>query len=102
MSAITVVELWFGIEVETKASRARRRRRWLEKLLRRMEIVPLDKAIARVQARIWARLAQAGQVIGHYDLTVAATAIYRDWGVATFNATEFRHVPRLNVVVPEP
>jgi tRNA(fMet)-specific endonuclease VapC len=102
VSAITVVELWFGIEVETNAARAKRRRRWLEKLLHRMEVVPLDQAIARVQARIWAQLAQAGQIIGHYDLTVAATAIYRDWGVATFNAKEFRHVPGLDVIVPAP
>ena len=40
-SAITVSELWFGIEVETDAARARRRRRWLEKTFRRLEIVPL-------------------------------------------------------------
>ncbi|MEI6779812.1 MAG: hypothetical protein WCQ21_02725 [Verrucomicrobiota bacterium] len=30
-SAITVSELWFGIEVETDAARGRRRRRWLER-----------------------------------------------------------------------
>jgi hypothetical protein len=38
-SAITASELWFGIEVETVVARARRRRRWIEKLLRRLEIV---------------------------------------------------------------
>lgn len=100
VSAITVVELWFGVEVETNATRSRRRRRWLEKLLRRIEVVPLDQAIARTQARLWARLSQEGQSIGNNDLIVAATAVYRDWSVATFNAAEFRHVPELDVIVP--
>jgi dihydrofolate synthase/folylpolyglutamate synthase len=54
ISAITLSGLWFGIEVETDAARARRRRRWLEKTFRRLEIVPLDTAGARVHARLWA------------------------------------------------
>ncbi|MBI5386190.1 MAG: PIN domain-containing protein [Verrucomicrobia bacterium] len=60
VSAITLAELWFGIEVETDATRARRRRRWLEKTFRRLEIVPLDDALARVHARLWAELASMG------------------------------------------
>lgn len=45
-SAITLSELWFGIEVDTDTARARRRRRWLEKAFRRLEVVPLDTALA--------------------------------------------------------
>ena len=62
-SAITVSELWFGIEIEADAARARRRRRWLEKTFRRLEIVPLDAALARVHARLWAQLSDAGRAI---------------------------------------
>jgi tRNA(fMet)-specific endonuclease VapC len=100
VSAITWSELWFGIEVETDAARFRRRRRWLEKTLRPVEIVPFDAAVARIHARIWAQLAQVGQMVGSYDLIVAATALHRRWGVATLNAAEFRHVPGLRVVQP--
>ena len=76
-SAITLSELWFGIEVEPDGARRRRRRRWLEKTIRRLEIVPLDAAVARVHARLWARLSAAGQMIGPHDLIVAATAVHR-------------------------
>ena len=98
--AITVSELWFGIEIETDATRARRRRRWLEKTFRRLEVVPLDAVLARVHARIWAQLSAAGQMIGPHDLLVAAAAVHRRWAVATFNAAEFRHVRGLEVVEP--
>jgi tRNA(fMet)-specific endonuclease VapC len=99
-SVITFSELWFGIEVEVDASRARRRRRWIEKLFRRLEVVPVDTRVARTHARIWAQLSSSGQMIGPHDLIVAATALQRRWAVATFNAREFRHVRGLEVVEP--
>lgn len=101
ISAITASELWFGIEVEKDAARARRRRRWLTKTFRRLEIVPLDSALAHVHARLWAQLSAKGQMIGPHDLIVAATALHRDWAVATFNVEEFRHIRRLTVVEPQ-
>jgi tRNA(fMet)-specific endonuclease VapC len=100
VSAITFSELWFGIEVEAEAGRARRRRRWIEKLFRRLEVVPMDTRVARTHARIWAQLTASGQMIGPHDLIVAATALQRRWAVATFNAHEFRHVRGLEVVEP--
>lgn len=100
VSAITVSELWFGVEVETDAARAKRRRRWLEKTFRRLEVVPMDAAWARVHARLWAELSGAGQMIGPHDLIVAATAVHRRWAVGTFNADEFRRLRGLEVVEP--
>lgn len=99
-SAITLSELWFGIEVETDAARGRRRRRWLEKTFRRLEVVVLDAGVARVHASLWAQLSDAGQMIGPHDLIVAATAMHRRWAVATFNAAEFRHIHGLEVIEP--
>jgi predicted nucleic acid-binding protein len=100
VSAITLSELWYGIEVEESVTRARRRRRWLEKSLRRLEIVPVDTEVARIHSRIWAQLSKAGKMIGPHDLIVAATALRRRWAVATFNAREFRHVHGLEVIEP--
>ena len=100
VSVITLSELWFGIELEEDAARARRRRRWTEKLFQRLEVVPMDARIARTHARIWAQLAALGQMIGPHDLIVAATALQRRWAVATFNAREFRHVRDLEVIEP--
>jgi predicted nucleic acid-binding protein len=100
VSAITFSELWFGIEADGNAVRARRRRRWLEKAFRRLEIAPLDARVARVHARIWAALAASGRMMGPHDLIVAATAVQRRWAVATFNVGEFRHVRGLEVIHP--
>ncbi len=100
VSAITFSELWFGIEADENAARARRRRRWLDKTFRRLEVVSLDTRVARVHARAWAQLSKAGKMIGPHDLIVAATALARRWAVATFNAREFRHVTGLEVVEP--
>jgi tRNA(fMet)-specific endonuclease VapC len=100
ISAITLSELWFGIEVEESAARARRRRRWIEKSFKRLEVVALDRRVARVHSRLWAQLTKAGAMIGPHDLIVAATALSRRWAVATFNAEEFKHVPNLKVIEP--
>lgn len=99
-SVIAFSELWFGVELERNAAKARRHRRWLEKSFRRLEVVPLDAGISRVHARLWARLFRAGQMIGPHDLILAATALHRNWAVATFNVREFRYVPDLEVIEP--
>jgi predicted nucleic acid-binding protein len=101
VSAITLSELWFGIESEPDPTRRRRRRRWLEKTSRRLEVVPLDAALARIHARVWVQLSAAGLVIGPHDLIIAATAIHRRWALATFNEAEFRHVRGLEVIKPQ-
>jgi len=100
VSAITISELWYGIEGESNAARSRRRRRWLEKTIRRLEIVPLDASVARIHARLWLQLSESGLMIGPHDLIVAATAMHRRWAVVTFNAAEFRHVRGLVVIEP--
>jgi tRNA(fMet)-specific endonuclease VapC len=100
VSVVAFSELWFGIEVETDAARKRRRRRWIEKLFRRLEIIPVDARVARTHARIWAQLSASGLMVGPHDLIVAATALQRRWAVATFNAREFRHIHGLEVVEP--
>jgi predicted nucleic acid-binding protein len=100
VSAITFSEVWFGIEAEKSKARAVRRRRWLEKTFRRLEVMSLDARVARIHARVWFQLSEAGRMIGPHDLIVAATAISRSWAVATFNVQEFNQVPGLAVVEP--
>ena len=100
ISAITFSELRFGIEAEKNSIRARRRRRWFTKALRRVEIVPFDSRVALIHSRLWATLTEAGQMIGPHDLIIGATAVYREWSVVTFNAREFRHIQDLDVIEP--
>ena len=67
---------------------------------RRLEIVPFDSQVVLTHSRLSVKLAEAGKMIGPHDLIVAATALYRDWSVVTFNAREFRHIQSLDVIEP--
>jgi tRNA(fMet)-specific endonuclease VapC len=100
LSAISYSELWFGIEIDDDSARRKRRQRWLQKSIRRLEVVPFDFTISRTHSRLWAQLSKKGQLIGPHDLIVAATAVRRRWAVATFNVAEFQHVSGLTVVSP--
>jgi tRNA(fMet)-specific endonuclease VapC len=98
VSAITFSELSFGVDFDFSAARGRRRRRWLEKTFRRLEIVAFDEAVARHHARLWVQLTKKGLTVGPHDLIVAATAMHRHWCVATFNGAEFKLISGLKVV----
>jgi predicted nucleic acid-binding protein len=100
VSAITLSELCFGVDFDLNAARGRRRRRWLEKTFRRLEIAAFDDAVARHHARLWVQLTKKGMTVGPHDLIVAATAMHRRWSVATFNGAEFRLIDGLDVIEP--
>src|ERR1022692_2661568 len=99
IAAITVAELWHGVE---RASGLRRRSRetFLRELILPLTVIAYSEEIAYEHARIWAELEAKGKMIGHYDLIVAATAIIRDCSVATFNTRHFKQVPGLKVITP--
>jgi tRNA(fMet)-specific endonuclease VapC len=99
IAAITVAELWHGVE---RASGARRevRRHYLQTFLAPLPIIPYTEQTAYEHARIWARLTASGKMVGYYDLIVAATAIERGSAVATFNRRHFEPVMGLKVIEP--
>ena len=100
IAAITVAELWHGVERADAANRAK-----LEKYVRSaiegMRVIPYTEAIALEHARIWAELEASGKMIGYYDLIVAATALERGSEVATFNERHFLAVRGLKVIKPK-
>ena len=99
IAAITVAELWHGVE---RASGARRlaRKSYLTAVTDLLPVVDYTEEVAHEHARIWARLDAVGKMPGYYDLIVAATALVRGSAVATFNARHFSAVPGLKVIVP--
>jgi predicted nucleic acid-binding protein len=97
VTAITVAELWHGVERASGAQKDRRRE-YLQKVLAPLPIVPCTEQTAYEHARIWASLEAAGKMIGAYDLVVAATALERGSEVATFNKRHFDCVPGLKVI----
>ena len=100
IAAITVAELWHGVERATGAFKAEREA-YLRKILSLVRILPYTEATAFEHARIWAALEISEKMIGFYDIIVAATAMERGSAVATFNKRHFTQVRGLRVIAPK-
>jgi len=100
VAAITVAELWYGVERSTPAHRAKRQQ-YVENILASMQTIPYTEQTARQHARLWAELESSGRMIRDYDLIVAATALERGNAVATFNVRHFSVVRGLKVIEPK-
>ena len=99
IAAVTVAELWHGVECATVAQRSRRAA-YLQAIVGLMPVLAYTEQTAYEHARIWAALDSSGRMIGFYDLIVAATALERSGQVATFNKRHFARVPGLKVIEP--
>jgi tRNA(fMet)-specific endonuclease VapC len=100
VAAITVAELWHGVE---RASGAHKRKRldFLKGILGILPVIHYTEQTAYEHARIWAQLEASGKMIGFYDVIVAATALERGNAVATFNKRHFSQVKGLIVIEPK-
>ena len=99
VAAITVAELWHGVE-RASGLRRSRRQKYLEAVLALLPVIPYTEQTAYEHARIWAELEGTGRMIGYYDVIVAATALERDSQLATFNQKHFSQIKGLTVIEP--
>ena len=100
IAAITVAELWHGVERATAAHKTVREN-YLRPLLEILPIIPYTEQTAYQHASIWAQLEASGKMIGPYDLIVAATALERGSTLATSNKRHFANIKGLRVVEPK-
>ena len=100
IAAITVAELWHGIERATASHRAKRER-YLRTIVERLEPIPYTEITAFIHAELWAKLESSGTMIGAHDLILASAALERDSVVATLNKRHFDVVPGLRVIEPK-
>jgi tRNA(fMet)-specific endonuclease VapC len=100
IAAITVAELWHGIERATGTRRVTRQN-YLNAVLESLPIIPYTEQTAYEHARIWAELEASGNMIGYYDLIVGATAWERGSEVATFNKRHFAQIRGLSIIEPK-
>jgi tRNA(fMet)-specific endonuclease VapC len=100
IAAITVAELWHGVERAVGLHRSRRQN-YLQTLIAALPVVPYTEYTAYEHARIWADLERSGTMIGYYDVIVAATAAERGSQVATFNTRHFGQIKGLAVIEPK-
>jgi tRNA(fMet)-specific endonuclease VapC len=99
VAAITVAELWHGVERAVGAHKTRREQ-YLQAILNSLPVISYTEQTAYEHARIWAELESKGKMIGFYDVIVAATALERGSDVATFNKKHFAQVKGLTVIEP--
>jgi predicted nucleic acid-binding protein len=97
LSVITASELLHGVYRAASPSQRQRRAAFVEAVIARFPVLPVDLPTARTHARIGAELATAGQRIGAHDLWLAAAALAHGLTLATANLREFERVEGLAV-----
>ncbi len=97
LSVISVSELLHGVHRANDPAIKDRRLASTEYWITELPVIPIDLAIARTHAALWAKLEVSGQVIGIHDLWLAATCLNHQLGIVTHNVREFDRVPGLLV-----
>ncbi len=97
LSVITVSELLHGVHRAGDTRRKAKRSAFVEAVIDRFPLLPVDLPTARLHAELWADLATAGTLIGSHDLWISATCLAHDLSLATSNQREFERVPGLSV-----
>lgn len=95
LSVVTASELLHGVHRAVKPEIRARRSAFVEAVLARFPLLPVDMATARVHSRIGADLASTGTLIGPHDLWLAAACIAHGLTLVTANVREFVRVPGL-------
>jgi tRNA(fMet)-specific endonuclease VapC len=97
LSVVTASELLHGVHRAGNLNVRARRSAFVEAVLERFPLLPVDLATARAHSRIWAELMAEGRIIGQHDLWLAATCLAHGLTMVTANVREFVRVPGLAV-----
>lgn len=98
LSAITASELLHGVHRADTEARRTRREVYVEALLAGFPVIAFDLAVARVHAKLSARAAADGIVLGAHDLIIAATALANGLDVVTRDEKSFPRIAGLSLV----
>jgi tRNA(fMet)-specific endonuclease VapC len=94
LSAISMAELEYGV---SKSSNREKNRTALVRFASAFDIIEFNDKDAEVFGLIRAYLEKNGQVIGPYDMQIAAQAISRDLVLVTNNTKEFIRIKELKI-----
>jgi tRNA(fMet)-specific endonuclease VapC len=94
ISTVTLAELSYGVE---KSRHVERNRLALALFLTPFELLPFTAPAAFIYGSIRQQLEQSGQLIGSYDMLIAAQALAEGLTLVTNNVKEFARVDGLNV-----
>ena len=94
LSSISLAELEYGV---SKSRNREKNRNALINFASAFDIVEFNDNDAEVYGLLRAELEQKGQVIGPYDMQIAAQALTRDLILVTNNTAEFARIPKLKL-----
>jgi predicted nucleic acid-binding protein len=96
ISSISVSELYLGAHFSQKSFKEQRTTS-IEIMISSLIILDFDSMVARTHAHTCSQLKKKGIIIGPYDLIIAATCLYHQHSLLTFNIKEFSRVPNLKL-----
>lgn len=94
LSSITLYELEYGIN---KSKWVEKNRLKLYSFLAPLNILPFTVDDAIYAGQIRANLEKQGNIIGPYDIQIAAQALSRNLALVTHNVDEFKRVKELKI-----
>lgn len=97
ISLITYSEIYDGIYF---GQDPKRHEQIFLAFLRGVKVIPLNKSIMKQFALFRGQLRGAGQIIGDFDLLIAATATYHQLTLVTRNLKHFERIPGLSLYHP--
>ncbi len=99
ISAITVAELYAGIELASLEKRAARAA-FAERLLKAIFVIPFDMSIAKIHSKLFADCYRQGRKRGNHDLIIAATAASTGRTlVTTDQRANFTQLPGVSCII---
>lgn len=94
LSAVSLAELEYGV---SKSQSREKNRRALIDFVTAFDIVDFNDVDAEIFGLIRAEFEKKGQIIGAYDMQIAAQAITRDLILVTNNTAEFIRIPNIKL-----
>src|SRR5690349_18993075 len=94
ISLMTVGEIYEGIYYGRDPHKAEA---VFYQFLRMAETLPLTHTIMQRFAQIRGELRRKGQIIGDFDILIAATALYHDLTLVTRNIKDYDRIPHLKL-----
>jgi len=94
VSLVTVGEIYEGIYYGRDPQKAEV---IFRQFLRLAEALPLTQTIMQRFAQIRGELRRKGQIIGDFDILIAATALHHDLLVVTRNTKDYQRIPQLRL-----
>ena len=95
ISAITLQEALFGVELLPDGSRKNRLKEYVESVKQKFDVIPYDATAAAYYAEVVAKCNKAGQPRPICDSQIAATALANDLILVTRNTKDFEPIAKI-------